>query len=139
MAHARRPLTHDENRSKVCIVCFEKGSYDITATVLQRIKDLFIENYELEDECYPTSICGRCRATLSDISSGKKHHSALPEVFDFSKILPEYVRSTRSSPIRLCNCEICQVARRSIHLLPNQGRVALLPLLLILRNRRRSL
>lgn len=111
MAHARRPLTHDENRHKVCIICFEKASYPITNTINQRIKDYFIENYDINEDCCPAAICGRCRAILIDISSGKKDPSILPEVYDFSNILPEYVISTRSVPNPICNCEMCQVAR----------------------------
>ena len=114
MAHARRPLTHDENRHKVCVVCFQKGGYPITPIVLQRIQRNFIEDFDLNEECCPAAICGKCRSDLQDIDCGKKDLSVLPEVFDFAKVLPEYVRSTRAVPNPTCNCEICNVARVSL-------------------------
>ena len=114
MAHAGRPLTHDENRHKVCVVCFQKGGYTITPIVLQRIQRYFIEDFDLKEECCPAAICGKCRADLHDIDCGKKDLSLLPEVFDFAKVLPEYTRSTRAAPNPICNCEICNVARVSL-------------------------
>ena len=47
-------LSHSGNRAKVCLICFEKGK---SLTVLKensanynRVKALFLENYDIQDE-----------------------------------------------------------------------------------------
>ena len=106
----QRALTHEENRLKVCVVCMQKGDYKITDIVLQRIRQIFIENYDASEQCSPGAICGRCRALLIDIDNGKKNTNALPEVYDFSEIQPFLRSSTRCTPNPLCHCKICLIA-----------------------------
>ena len=112
MAHRSAACGHEENREKVCAICIMKAKYKITAGVLERIKKYHIENYDLSDSCLPSGICSTCRALLSDIDSGKKSVDCLPDVFDYSVIVPEYRRATRADQNPNCNCKICNVGRQ---------------------------
>ena len=112
MAHGRRPATHEENRNRVCIVCFEKAKYDVTNVIVERIKKYFIENYSLDDSVLPKGICSKCRNDLLEISQGKKDITVLPDTHDFSSLFP-FVRltATRQDPFPVCHCQMCDVAR----------------------------
>lgn len=110
MFHSRKAATHEENRNKVCIVCFRKGTYNITDSVKERIRLYFMENISFNDSRVPAAICGNCRAHLLEISQGKKLVDTLPESVDTSTIVP--IMSTRNCPEQIaCSCQICQVAR----------------------------
>jgi hypothetical protein len=113
--HSDHRLSHDENRTKVCAICMEKCKYKITESILERIQQYFISNYNLHDDRLPTGICGKCRADLSDIHYGKKDITVLPESFDYSQINPLFSTATRSntSGITMCDCLICCTARQS--------------------------
>ena len=113
MAHAQRALSHEENRNKICLLCMQKARYAITPIVLSRIKDYFIENYDINEACCPSAVCGKCLADLSDIAHGKKECSILPEVYDFGNIHPFLVSTTRNTDVRICGCIICETARVS--------------------------
>ena len=57
--------THSENRSKVCLVCFQKGSPKAmqnagAAANLKRIKEFFLENYDPTDLKMPNGLCVCC-------------------------------------------------------------------------------
>ena len=84
--HNEPALTHDQNCGKVCAVCTKKAKYKITYVVLERIKSYFIKNFVIQD-------------------------AFLPHVFDFAKIVPEYLCSTQRKPNRICNCHMCNIAR----------------------------
>ena len=109
-SHSQRAMNHNENREKVCIVCLDKGSYNITPVIVDRIRTYFLENYDPDDDCCPAAICAKCRSDLQNISTGKKSVAILPDVFDFSQILP-HVRVLRSNPHPICDCFICETAR----------------------------
>jgi hypothetical protein len=118
--HNEKALTHDENREKVCAVCMNKAKYTITDCVLERIKTYFIENFDIEDPCLPSGICAKCRSDLLDISNGKKDTTILPDAYDFSEIVPQYLRSTRANTNPLCHCHMCDIARQKLTSIPHR-------------------
>jgi len=126
MAHAKRSLSHDENRLKVCAVCFEKAKYPITDIILSRIRQFFMPSYDLSNDQVPSGICSKCRSDLLDISNGKKTLDILPPVRHFHEIQPHTV-PTRADPIPCCSCEICEIATQSGKSIPKrkQGRPSL--------------
>ncbi len=109
MSKPTRAASHADNRQKVCLVCFAKGSSLklIGATTLNRIQQYFMPDYDLEDERFPTALCARCRTLLFDVEAGTRSPDALPNAFDFSSIRVTCL--TRSTP--LCECELCDIAR----------------------------
>ena len=60
--------THDENRSKVCLLCFQKGNSMVSLisrpTDLHRVKTFFIEDYNASDLKMPSGLCAACRKKL---------------------------------------------------------------------------
>ena len=99
--------THAQNRSKVCILCFEKGSSmkdlnDKTIVDLKRVRDYFFTNYDHKDMKFPNGLCARCRKLLQRIDlptdhKEKKDVSDLPDPVDFSKLkFPALTRSSGS-------------------------------------------
>ena len=112
MAHMKRALTHEENRCKVCAICFGKAKYNLTAIVLERIQRYFRKDYDPSDNRFPCGICSKCRSDLIDISAGKKKIEILPELYDYIHISP-ITTTTRSNPVPLCDCEICNVSQKS--------------------------
>lgn len=112
MSHQQRGCSHDENRLKICAVCFGKSKYNITKVVEERIIMYFHEDFVLSDPRYPAGICAKCRNDLLNISCGKKTVAILPELYDCDQISP-VLTSTRANPIPLCDCKLCDIARRS--------------------------
>jgi hypothetical protein len=110
--HETRALNHEENRKKVCLICFNKSNCNITDVVLARIRRYFMPTYEMTNPNLPCGMCSRCRSNLLDISDGNKSTSVLPTPFDFRVIAP-YTTATRSDPIPVCECQICEIARQS--------------------------
>ena len=59
---------HEQNRSKVCLVCFDKGTKSsmalITGVQLRRIHDFFLEDYNVNNPELPNAICSCCRKKL---------------------------------------------------------------------------
>ncbi|KAK6196452.1 hypothetical protein SNE40_001675 [Patella caerulea] len=106
---------HEENRTKVCLVCFKKGASTIQikeGKVLCRVRQFYIENYDPQDGHMPSGICSRCRNLLLDIETGKQPMDCLPDPFDFSKVVsPSVATRNNPSPSLSCQCMICLVAR----------------------------
>ena len=64
-----RALSHDENRYKVCLLCFgkEKKMFPITNTWKSHIHTVYKKF--TKNESLPASLCGKCRKQLySDVS-----------------------------------------------------------------------
>ncbi|KAK6168742.1 hypothetical protein SNE40_019927 [Patella caerulea] len=109
------PLSHTDNRSKVCISCFQKCS-SMSSTdgekILSRIRTSYISNYDPEDAQLPRAVCTRCRNLLLKIEKGERDPQELREPFDFSKIvLPPPPTRLNPQPEYTCSCAMCQVAR----------------------------
>ena len=104
--------THDENRSKVCLLCFQKGSTMRSAGSpenLTRIQEYFFENYDPSDLKLPIGICGCCRQKLLNLENkklGKDKDKPLPEVIlpdpvDFSKLkFPASITRSRGGDLQ---------------------------------------
>ena len=63
---SKSALTHAQNRAKVCLLCFQKGSSMslITGITLTRVQSYFFENFNPLDQKLPNGICGLCRLLL---------------------------------------------------------------------------
>ena len=114
-------LTHEENRAKVCAVCYSKSGSKATRQVSARevvaIKELVYEGYNMCDERFPTGLCDTCHFCLADNIVGHSHQNnrkAPPRVL---KILDtetydiQLQKVTRGNPTTSCQCNICSVAR----------------------------
>ncbi|KAK6191301.1 hypothetical protein SNE40_003027 [Patella caerulea] len=107
-------LDHEQNRKKVCLVCFKKGGsiVSICGLTLERIRKHYIDNYDENDTHLPAGICARCRKVLLQVDRGEKPQDVLQEPFDFSKIIiPSMSTRTSPTPLENCSCCMCQVAR----------------------------
>ena len=113
--------SHAQNRAKVCLLCFQKGSSMtvISGTVLTRIQVHFLTSYNSNDQKFPNGICTRCRKLMTSVDrpSGDPQRiesSALPDVVDFSKLqFPVMTRSSGSlslGELLNCTCDICKIA-----------------------------
>ena len=72
---SNKALSHTENRAKVCLLCFQKGSDMMPArrgSILARIWKYFIKNYDPNEEYLPSAVCDRCRQILLKIEKKKK-------------------------------------------------------------------
>ena len=118
--------THNENRSKVCLLCFQKGSTMRSAGSpenLTRIQEYFFENYDPSDLKLPIGICSCCNRKLLNLENkklGKDKDKPLPEVIlpdpvDFSKLqFPASITRSRGGDLQSCDCDICEIAREEI-------------------------
>ena len=98
-------LTHDKNRLNVCILCYRKGKRSLSGKEIESIREPIIEDYDVENPCFPTGICEGCHLLLNFKSNGKD--VKLPNVDYETLILPRLLRSLSTTP---CNCHICVVA-----------------------------
>ena len=68
-------LTHDQNRSKVCAVCYcrsgNKASREVSEKQEKLIKDLVCLEFSRTDSRFPSGICMFCVFSLLDIEKGK--------------------------------------------------------------------
>ena len=118
-SHRQRSCSHEENRLKVCAICFGKSKYAITKVVEDRIATYFLKEFVTSDPRFPAGICAKCRNDLLSISCGKKTVDILPEQYDYEQISPT-LTSTRANSIPLCDCQLCDVARQSGNLISSQ-------------------
>ena len=98
-------LTHDKNRLNVCILCYRKGKRSLSGKGIEPIRELIIEDYDVENPCLPAGICEGCHLLLNFKSNGTD--VKLPNVDYETTILPRLLRSLSTTP---CNCRICVVA-----------------------------
>ena len=107
-----KPQTHAQNRAKVCLLCFQKGSSMTqisTGLTLTRVQSHFLTNYNPLDMQMPNGICGRCRVMLGKVDKKEIGSEKLPDPVDFSKL--EMPVTTRSSVENTnCSCSICKIA-----------------------------
>ena len=104
--------SHDENRGKVCLICFPKKPKNqqqlrkIWGEVLERVKNYFLPDYDPKNQLYPTGIC---RNTLHLISQGKADATLLPKPANFPD-LPTPTK-TRQGP---CACKMCELSEKNV-------------------------
>lgn len=91
-AHA---LSHDENRLKVCLLCFwkKKDMFPLTKTLKSNFENLY-ENY-VDDSNLPGALCCTCRRNLYRAKENEKRK--LPDFSIFKRI------ETRSKSDLNCN------------------------------------
>ena len=82
----QRMLTHSENRSKVCLICFQKGSTmrsTESPSNLKRIQEFFMINYDPSDLKMPGGLCACCNKKLERMEIkklGKDKEKPIPEI-----------------------------------------------------------
>ena len=120
-------LTHDQNRSKVCLICFQKGKKDTIRSTespqnLKKIQEFFMENYDPSDLKLPAGLCACCKTKLDRMEikkSGKDKDKPLPEVIlpdpvDFTKLVfPPTITRSRGGDLSPCSCDICEIATQT--------------------------
>ena len=92
--YTKSAKSHDENRAKVCLICFQKNKNMIPAenpTLLKRIQEFFFENYCPSDLKLPSAICATCKKKLQfkearKLGDEKVPEVSLPDPVDFSKL-----------------------------------------------------
>lgn len=106
MPHQAR--LHGESRKILCFVCFNKGKdiRNINENIGLLIKQHCFENYDYNDQRFPSGICGTCRISLQ---SGDVSNLL---VYDYSEILER--PTTRFNTDAPCYCKVCSTARQSI-------------------------
>jgi len=98
-------MAHFEARKKVCIICYGKGSRQLSSNDVQNVRGFAIENYSPEHPDYPCGICNTCRIVLSAYRRGDTRRS-LPVATDYN---PGTRVLTRSQDV--CHCRICEIAK----------------------------
>ena len=63
--------THDKNRSNVCILCYRKGKRSLSGKEIESIREFIVEDYVVENPCFPAGICEGCHLLLYFKSNGK--------------------------------------------------------------------
>ena len=121
---SKNKKSHDENRSKVCLMCFQKGSSMISLVpskeILKRVQNFFIENYDPSDLKMPAGLCSGCRLKLTKKEQKSKESQNaeyplpevnLPDPVDFFKLqFPSTITRSRGGELMDCNCDICIIA-----------------------------
>ena len=125
-SHSERKLTHAENRSKVCLICFQKGSTMRSAESpknLSNIKEFLMENYDPLDLEMPSGVCTFCLNILyimeiKKLSKDKEKpmpEIKLPDPIDFAKLqFPSSITRPRVGDTSPCSCNICKIATESV-------------------------
>jgi hypothetical protein len=108
------PMTHEECRNRICIICFQKAKELRRVTVQQfhLIHQLSGRDFNPDDPRIPTVMCGTCRHSLR---RAENCGSAL-RTFDFTSV--RLHPFTRAHPEAACDCTICTTARATINFTP---------------------
>lgn len=101
-------MDHNLARTKVCLLCFRKGSFSIIGKedLLKTVQQL-IHNYDEYDRRLPTSLCASCRTALYNLKSGKNSNKF--HCLDKLEIVLQKQRWI-SPRIKDCNCTVCEIA-----------------------------
>lgn len=101
-------LTHDENRFKVCLLCFRKRKemFIIQMKLTDHVKSLF-ENYDEADDRIPGALCGSCKRNVSKMMNGQMQKIEFPDL----SIFWHKPKATRSRDNMKCDCALCEIAR----------------------------
>lgn len=103
--------THNENRSKVCLLCF--GRSKVMSLVQGKLKSYVEKMYEYDpcDERLPNAVCTTCKRKLYIVKDDTENTVKLSI---FSDLEPLKNIKTRLSSKALCNCYVCQLVRYSV-------------------------
>lgn len=101
---------HEENRSKVCLLCFRKAT--TAKPISKMLKSIIIQNfipyYCETDSVFPKVLCSSCYAMVYRFLKGKEPLNFV--VHDYPK---DKSIETRSSSDH-SNCNLCKTARQTI-------------------------
>lgn len=93
------PRTHEENRSKVCVLCLKKSNLrQISEKTVLLVKNRFLPDIDVRSGYYPKQICCRCSFAINENQNVEVH-----KYKNFQRV------STRSG--MLCKCDVCVAAR----------------------------
>lgn len=100
--------THEENRLKVCLLCFGKvkQAKHINNSLKQTIKDRYLPDYDESNEIYPKVLCGSCYIALYRCNKGEK----LPKI-QVHKYPDRRINLRTGSHV---DCDICRVAQQTL-------------------------
>ena len=113
-------LSHDQNRLKVCAVCYcrsgRKATREVNTEQESLIQELVFDEYNKSDPKYPAGLCLTCLFTLSDHSHGhslqdktkEPRKLLLPDPDTYETELKRFTRTSSDSP---CSCRICEIGR----------------------------
>lgn len=106
--HAR---THEENRGVICLLCLRKKDkmWDIVGPLITEVKNAV--NINLNDIRYPSAVCSSCKIIIYKFNKQNSEETTLA-VPDYSGFL-ELPCVTRSKNKILCDCKLCEIARRA--------------------------
>ena len=107
-----KAMTHDEARMKVCAVCTNQWGDKALRKVNEKEETMIrlhiLENYSSENMFFPSGICSRCIHHLQQKDKGEEVNLQLPKSYLF-----HMERELRSTPLSVCKCEWCYLARPS--------------------------
>ena len=122
MAHPGVAATHDTNRKKVCALCGRKVKPNMSITgSIRASMERFYPLFNIDDNHFPTSICGTCRLDLTKADKDNTLAPMLPKMPNYQDIT--LLKETRNvSATTVCYCFICLTARSTAHTPPKKGR-----------------
>ncbi len=100
---------HKINRSKVCAVCWRKGSHRISPHLAELIRRFVMDNFDIHQTRLPSGICSTCKASLYSFARGNVDR-ALHIWNNFDAQLSIGLRSTKA-----CACRICKITREKTY------------------------
>ena len=111
--------THDQNRDKVCTICFSKGSRRLTDTQKSFITKNIFPDYEAYKHILPVTICNNCRFILASWDGPNPRE--LPKGLNYEQIvldLQNMAPLTRTQPD--CQCIVCNIGKSNLASLGSQ-------------------
>lgn len=118
-----KPITHEENRRSVCILCLKKQNIrEISEQVRMKIIENYIPDLDLNSWYYPTRICSYCSFALHandknrrvelfsykiNIKPNTRSAQVCRSIFMFKNLFPFLLSFFQKE----CQCEICVAAR----------------------------
>ena len=117
--HSRLKCEHKENRKKVCATCGKKivfgkiksSYFQISEKIAILIRKHINNNFNVDDDHYPTAICLTCRTSLYEREKGNFNRPMLDMPNFKTIILPKTTRNKDD----ICNCFICLTGRHKGH------------------------
>lgn len=107
--------SHEENRKCICLFCFGKTKTMIPINkAIQELVNKYFE-YDEMNKLLPVVLCSSCKRNLYHIKDDSTRKVYLP---DFSQ-LKSMKKFTRSTVNNICDCTICDLARKPQQKFPN--------------------
>ena len=124
-----RARTHDENRAKVCQMCWLKApgtGEPMSATDIQRVLKFHFPRYDINNQKLAKSLCSSCKKVLSNAALGRldpkkvpKHPQNCPPL-EFNGLTGRQLKDLVCEPGK---CTICTIARDNPALMGNTAAV----------------